>query len=453
MSDERLHPLLARYGGEAVADEGLDARRAADAPRDPVGGAPATGGPAFLADYAGDPDDLSAQRWAVVLPAGREDRYEAIAELVARRGAEAPLRRPYVVPRGADPAAWRRDVYLDEAVPEEERPRYLLILGDLDELGPEWQQALSVDAFVGRLAFATPEEHAAYAAKVVAAEATPPRPATALFYTAHDGTRATFTGFRALARPCREAAERALDAAQWPLADVLEIGAPGDPAAGALRAAAATPAAVLLSVSHGLGAPKGGWASPADQRALQGALRLAADRCLDVAAVGAEPFLPHGLWLFMACFSAGTPATSAYERWLGGLPDAGDLVRAALESLPAPGVPPFVAALPRAALANPRGPLGVVGHVDLAWSYAFQETDGRSRASRFTGVLRAAVRGKRLGPATDVLLRHGRAASEALADLEAAGAPPVKRAQAWMERQDVRGYVLLGDPAARLPTR
>lgn len=40
---------------------------------------------------------------------------------------------------------------------------------------------------------------------------------------------------------------------------------------------------VLLSVSHGLGAPPGGWRSDEEQRQKQGALLLAHDQVLDAA--------------------------------------------------------------------------------------------------------------------------------------------------------------------------
>ena len=46
-------------------------------------------------------------------------------------------------------------------------------------------------------------------------------------------------------------------------------------------------------------------------------------------------------------------------------------VAAVLKSLPESGQRPFLAALPQAALSNPEGPLGVLAHMDLAWTYAF----------------------------------------------------------------------------------
>ena len=100
-----------------------------------------------------------------------------------------------------------------------------------------------------------------------------------------------------------------------------------------------------------------------------------------------QPFLPGGMWFYLACFGAGTPASSAYHPWLSRLSDEGAYggsLGAVLRALPAPGERPFVAALPQAALASPRGPLAVIGHLDLAWTYGFSGTKRltESRKSR-----------------------------------------------------------------------
>ncbi len=58
-------------------------------------------------------------------------------------------------------------------------------------------------------------------------------------------------------------------------------------------------------------------------------------------------------------------------------------------------------ALPKAALANPQGPLTILGHMDLAWTYSFQDpgATARSRPLRFMGLMRAMVAGRRAGVA------------------------------------------------------
>ncbi|MCA8964074.1 MAG: hypothetical protein KDC48_04280, partial [Planctomycetes bacterium] len=118
---------------------------------------------------------------------------------------------------------------------------------------------------------------------------------------------------------------------------------------------------------------------------------------------------------------------------------------------------PFVAALPKAALASERGPLGFVGHLDLAWTYGFRElrdAEANARPARFMALLREALAGARFGVALNELLRYFGEVNTELSVLEGADVQdPATRGHLWMLRQDLAGYVLLGDPAARLPVR
>ncbi len=181
--------------------------------------------------------------------------------------------------------------------------------------------------------------------------------------------------------------------------------------------------------------------------------------------VASRPFLELGAWFFFACFSAGTPTNSAYSGWLA---VAGDDHRArqVLATLPGPGERPFVAALPQAALANPRGPLAVLGHVDLAWSWSYEARrlapSGVRQVSRFERlgeVYRALLQGDRFGVAHHALSAFGTSVGASLVALAEGGgrgasAPAsavFEEAYLWLEYQDLDGYVLLGDPAARLP--
>ncbi|WP_437619708.1 helix-turn-helix domain-containing protein [Sorangium sp. So ce1151] len=169
----------------------------------------------------------------------------------------------------------------------------------------------------------------------------------------------------------------------------------------------------------------------------------------------------------MACFGAGTPKESAFYAWLSHLARDGAYagrVQRVLESLPQGGERPFLAALPQSALRNPQGPLAVIGHLDLAWTYGFVDPDRltQSRASRILGSIQAMARGSRAGVALDALMRSYREVNDELVsgydaeeDARLWNRPspiePMKRSSAFMLRNDLRGYVLLGDPAARLP--
>jgi hypothetical protein len=225
----------------------------------------------------------------------------------------------------------------------------------------------------------------------------------------------------------------------------------------------------VFSCSHGAGAPRGGWRSPDARRALQGALCLGRGQHLDTEALARAPFVPGGVWLMFACFGAGTPRHSAYHPWLTRLQAAGEHdedLAPVLASLPGEGEPPFIAALPQAALANPDGPLAIIGHLDLAWSYGFCDLDKMSRGERhrrFHELVAQLVKGRRVGLALGASLVRARTQVQteltiAADDAARAGQEPadpqlgprVRLGHRWMVLQDLAGYVALGDPAARI---
>jgi hypothetical protein len=144
--------------------------------------------------------------------------------------------------------------------------------------------------------------------------------------------------------------------------------------------------------------------------------------------------------------------------------EAGNLI-SLLESLPRMEGRPFLAALPQAALANPQGPLAVIGNSDLVWSYPSINIDPLQRRlhhSRLASAMQVLAMGSRVGVAFNALMRAGRELTEWLLadyqveqDASSAGRPApsdrMARVQVWMERNMLRGCMLLGDPAIRLP--
>ncbi len=418
----------------------------------------------YLFDENDRPNDLVAQRWGVIAPEGPagEALLAAIEPLIKARGEQqgAPV-KIYRVPAQMSPAtaaSWKREVFNRSERLRQDLPRYQLILGDLHEVPETLQISQATDGFVGRLAFDALEDYAHYCRKILAAEAAPaPASRRALFHGVQDGTSATEAGIRGLVRPCGELARelQAREAGLFP-ATIVESEDPEPDPASFRKAAGA--AEVLLSLSHGEGAPRGGWRSAAEQRARQGAMsfgREADDLRGEELLRGA--IAPQGLWLMFACFSAGTPTVSKYAKWIDRLiaeGRAGGRPEQVLQSLPRPGEPPFVAAIPKAALSNPQGPLAFIGHVDLAWSYSFREVDsGRPRfqPGRFLDTLAAALKGDRVGVAFRHLFRWFEQVNTELTTLdEETETQALRRAQLWMLRQDLAGFMLLGDPAARL---
>ncbi|XYH99304.1 hypothetical protein ACMHYB_05900 [Sorangium sp. So ce1128] len=428
-----------------------------------------------------DPNDLTLQRWAVVAPRGREGNQllEAVAPLIRLR--EAEQRAPvtiYRVPPDMDARealAWRESECWRDDVPEDEWPYYLLLLGDLHDVSLELQHTLASGALVGRVHFEHAGEldldsYAAYAQKVAryAREGSTPEPSPdMLFFTAPDGSTATHAGDTKLVAPSLAAVQEGKDKGRFPVAAVRGIGA--ETADELLAAGASGRPSVLLSVSHGLGPPRRGFRSEEEQQRRQGALLLGRGEVLDAERLRGQRFLPGGLWFCLACFGAGTPSASAYHAWLSQLAKEGAYggkAELVLQGLPAPGHRPFVAAMPQAALANPEGPLAVIGHMDLAWTYSFSSASdpSESRKSRILSALQVMARGSRAGVALGTLLQSYGEANDILmasyqieASARADGRPDptdrVDRAHLWMLRNDLRGYVLLGDPAARLPLR
>jgi hypothetical protein len=424
--------------------------------------------PQRLWDVNQDPNELSKQRWGIIAPEG--ERWDRILELIAplmrvreeAQGATALVYRFSAekerVVDSASAMRWKQETFWHQGGIEAHLPRYLLLLGDLDELPLEVQQVLSTDAFVGRLAFPSEAGYAAYVSKVLRWEERSEREKRArmLFYTAWDGKPAISSAYYGLIDPNVRACRTGQSLGTFPpTAEILELGSRQL----ALREQLLTQAAelgpgVLFSLSHGATADRD------SRRERQGALMLPSEGALLGKDVASRPFLPGGIWFFFACFSAGTPAFSSYEPWLRQLELRDPEVAQSLSSELPQGETPFIAALPQAALANPDGPLAVVGHVDLAWSYGFED-HGHPTPSRFLGVLKALAEGGRAGAALHALQRFVNEASveltllqrrrEAGTSLPQLPVDPKRWAELWMVRQDLSNYILLGDPAVRLP--
>jgi len=458
--------------GQALA-QGLGADTLAEA-REAGAGRAASAVPASYFDPGGDPNSLRDQGWGVIAPRGEAgDRLLALARpLLDKRAADQDREVPvYRVAPGmtAEQAAAWIDRKLVENTLHDDIPGYLLVLGGPDQVSFELQQVLSGPFGVGRVGFdaaAGPQAYEAYIDKLLGSERAPAREQTrAVYFTARDGTPATELGHRLLMQPCIADAEQQREVGRFAASEIATI-EEDDPARAVdrLLAAAAAPG-ILFSCSHGAGAPRDGWGSADRRRALQGALCMGRGQQLESQLLAQAPFVPGGMWLMFACFGAGTPRYSAYHPWLARLQEHGEYsedLASVLASLPGEREPPFVAALPQAALANPDGPLAIIGHLDLAWSYGFQDVDKLSRGDRhrrFHELVAQLAKGSRAGLALGGSLMRARnqvqtelsiaAATEARTGPEALG-DRVRLGHRWMVLQDLDGYIALGDPAARM---
>ena len=453
-----------------VLDHGVDWSAAADAPTPTPRPAPA-----LLWSESAEAGDLRQQRWGVIAPQGAAgDRLiDLLAPLIDRRRrqqGERPV-RIYRVPArmSLDEAArWKKRGFRTSQDLDTDLPRYQLVLGDLDQVPLAVQQVLATDGFVGRLAFDSADDYRAYADKVQRWEDCPsPAPAAdAVFHTVHDGTPATRRGHDTLMAPGQQILARRRDLGDVRVADIRATGSaqPAPEELSRALAGAHSRPTVLFTLGHGAGAPRAGWPSAARQRCEQGALSFGRGGVLSGSDLAGRAFLTGGVWLALACFGAGTPDSSDYLHWLQMLGRDGH-VRTDLghvrDSLARER--PFVAALPRAALASPDGPLAFIGHVDLAWAYSFLDLDDRPtpRPGRLMGVIQSLLHGDRAGVALRYLARFFAEINTELTALDdghaRAGRPALdararlRRGHLWMLRQDLAGWMLLGDPAVRLP--
>ena len=428
-------------------------------------------------DPAGDLDSLEAQRWGVIAPEGKrgDELLARVRALIEKRaedqGAEVAVMR---VPNDArcktvaGAAEWSKEFYDDQSGSQADVPLYQLILGDLDEVPLAIQQFQSArHGRVGRLHFDDASGYDAYVEKLLRWERAEARkqPARLVVHTAHDNSGALRTGHTGLIEPLIELLETEQDKGRLRVSDVVVGG--GDPLMpdpdGFLNDTESSEPGVLFSLSHGLGGPADGWNKEEDRRARQGAMHFGSRDPITGSDLATRAFMPGGVWFMFACYGAGTPDVSAYKHWLERLTKLGKIKSAGDVLSGLKGPKPFIAALPQKVLANPKGPLAFYGHVDLAWTYSFQDgaKPSRKRPGQFFNVLEPMLRNPaRVGVVPAVFGRTLGGTESELAGLydedEREGkavesAESVRRAQLWMERQDLAGYILLGDPAARLP--
>jgi hypothetical protein len=405
-----------------------------------------------------DADDLAQAGWAVVWAPRLDPRVRpALSPLLKLRQEQAgPLFREVEAREG--------ETYLQllirlgaavAPVDPTKLPYYLLLVGKPTVLSFELQYQLDVAHAVGRLSFATPEEYGRYAEAVVGAETGSRLPRRlAIFSVQNEDDPATRSCNEHLAHPL---ADRLSAVPGWEVDRWFEGDATRDRLRGILTGG--SPPALLLTSSHGLmfyaddplhGTDQGAllcvdWPGPQRwKKRVPPEYYLAARDVPDDAGLG-------GLITFhFACFSAGTPEFDNFSR------DSGkELARLAPHDMVAP--------LAQRLLGKPgSGALAVVGHVDQAFEASYLWPGPTPQLATFEGCFQALMHGKRLGLALDVFgQRHATIASLITDQMEQWRKYPKTRPKGvsdalgeaflWLAHNDARGYMLLGDPAVRMP--
>jgi hypothetical protein len=406
-----------------------------------------------------DPRDLSDAGWGVILAAGAEEGIlEALRPLLEHRRQQATQRHERRFRRFTGEHAYRAGESKQEFLARngagpgpadpDRMPYYLLLVGDPEAIPYTFQYQLDVQYAVGRICFDTLDEYARYAAAVVTAESTPSSNTTtaAFFAPSNPHDPATALSASELVTPLAD--RLAADHPDWTVQRLVGDAA-DKPALVDLLGGDTTPS-LLFTASHGAGFPP----DHPTQRRRQGALicqewggpdaGISEDAYVSGEDIGNDASLRGLVAFHFACFGAGTPAWDDFGHRDGG-------PRRPLASRP------FVAALPQRLLGHERGgALAIAGHVDRAWGYSFVWPGAGRQTEVFRSSVERLLTGHPIGSAFEYLNeRYAELASDLSVALEdiSYGKRPDHRALAtmWTANNDARGFMVLGDPAVRMP--
>jgi hypothetical protein len=410
----------------------------------------------FGVPFGVDPADLAQTGWGIVFPHDAPaEVVDALAPLCALRERQAGARyRTFGGPAGFRPddraRTWLGRQGAAQGQPQVDTvPYYLLIVGGPAAIPFRFQYELGVNYAVGRLHFESAQEYRNYAESVVAAEDGGLKvgaPRADFFGVCNDDDRATRSSSTLLVEPLADAL--APRHATWQLRKFIAASATKAQLAGSLQ----SPPSLLFTASHGMGFPAGDAQQLRDQGALlcqdwPGPIRhrgaIPRDFYFSADDVDEGVDLSATIAFHFACYGAGTPMLDDY-------PQANN-ARAQIAAAP------FVARLPQRLTGKPGGGvLAVVGHVERAWSYSFSWPGFGAQTSTFENCLNALMSGVRIGAAMDAFaMKHADLAVTLSGELEdiryGAAVNDYELAGLWTAHHDARSYIVIGDPAVRIP--
>jgi hypothetical protein len=406
-----------------------------------------------------DPKKLDEAGWGVVFPHDADPAVrDALRPLLDWRKEQSGDRfRVYEGPDGHRPAeaksAFLARHGMGPGPAEPERvPYYLLLVGSPERIPYRFQSQLDVQYAVGRIHFDSAQHYANYAETVVAAE----KRRLALerrmcfFGVANPGDRATELSRQNLVAPLIDHFKKKPG---WQVEAFLD----GDATKKTLTRVlgGSTTPVLVFSASHGMEFPKddarqiphqgallcGDWPGPEAWRGKKDVpedFYFAGDHIPNDASL-------HGLVSFLfACYGGGTPELDDFSKRL-------------FKDRKAIAPRPFLGALPKKMLSHPKGgALAFIGHVDRAWGYSFQWSKAGPQTTVFESALERLLDGHPVGSALEFFNERYAELSTVLSDeLEEIEFKkkydPYELAGMWTANNDARGYVVLGDPAVRLP--
>jgi hypothetical protein len=407
-----------------------------------------------------DAQDLAQAGWGIVFAVDADPQLRtALAALLQLRSGQAGARyKEFSGAAGVRPddtaRTWLARQGVGPGQPQVNKvPYYLLLVGEPESIAFRFQYELGLNYAVGRVAFDAVDPYLRYAATVVAHDAPAARTSgrTACFFGVRNADDpATTMSAERLVEPLAAALESTRAAAGWAVNRMFAADATRTNLRELLNGSA--PPTLLFTASHGMGFPNGhalqdrhqgallcqDWPGPRAHRgAVPREFYFSADDLSDDARLGGM------LTFHFACYSAGTPKLDDYAH------------RGNVRAQIAPHA--FVAELPRRMLGLPGGgALAAVGHVERAWGYSFMWPGAGNQTDTFENCLGALMDGSRLGPALEAFAaRHADLAVNLNGELEnikfGAKADPITLANLWTANNDARGYVIIGDPAVRIP--
>lgn len=406
-----------------------------------------------------DPKDLAQTGWGVIFAHDADPAVNAALQplLDLRRSQASRIKetRYRELTGGSDGDS--KPEFLDRngaggggAVDPDQIPYYLLIVGSPESIPFPFQYQLDVQYAVGRLYFDNLDDYARYAQSVVEAESGRVKRAkrAAFFGVANQGDTATMLSASELIAPLGKLMEA--DQPSWKIDTI----APGDAMKARLAQLMGGPdtPALLFTASHGMlfrnGSPLqaghmgallcGDWPGPSAKGPVPPEWYFSgSDLSSDAALLGMIAF-------HFACFGAATPQFDDYT--------------AENETQPKALAPrPFVANLPQRLLAHPKGgALASVGHVDRAWGYSFKSANGDAQLRVFKSTLKRLMEGHPVGSALEYFNnRYAELSSDLSTTVRSMKygkkVDPADLSDQWIFNNDARNYVVIGDPAVRLP--
>lgn len=336
-------------------------------------------------------------------------------------------------------------------------PYYLLIVGDPETIPYSFQYQLDVQYAVGRLHFDGPDkldQYARYARSVVEAEQGKlvlPRQAT-FFGVRNQDDSATNLSADYLVKPLAEKITQ--EHTDWFVQTFLGADQAKKAQLAKLLGGEQTPA-LLFTASHGMGFPGNHGLQLSHQGALlcqdwpgpkewQGQGPITPDYYFSADDVDDNARLWGMIAFHFACFGGGTPRLDDFAH---------------LNFWNAASIAPhaFVARLPQRLLSHPQGgALAVVGHVDRAWGYSFTWEEAGPQLGTFESTLQQLLEGLPIGAAIEYFNeRYAELSTEItkrILDVKTKKrGSEVALSGVWTANNDARSYVIIGDPAVRLP--